>query len=168
MSGDRDDGAPGEKVIRLFPGREGDVRDGLEHRPAFDWQDTAALEREIQGVLGEARPTEASAAETRSGPDARHRNAVRCPQCDRYTWRRTRYCHHCQADLPALAAERRRSWMWSVAIISWGLGLLCLYALQHQALPPKIRTLLMTAVLVIAGMNALGFWVGAGPGKERH
>lgn len=52
--------------------------------------------------------------------------------------------------------------MWSVAIVSWGLGLVCLYLVQHQPLPPKIRTVLMTAVLVIAGVNALGFWVVAG------
>lgn len=158
MSDERGHKDAGEKVVRLFPEQTGEGRAGLERGPAFDWQDAGALEREIRGVLGEARQVDGE-AESRPGPDPAHRNAVRCLQCDRYTWRRTRYCQHCHADLPALVAERRRSWLWSIAIASWGLGLTCLYLVQHQPLPPKVRTLLMTAALVIAGVNAFGFWV---------
>lgn len=165
MSDEQGGRDPGDKVVRLFPEQTGEGTPGLERGPVLDWQDAGALEREIRGVLGEARPA-GGEAETRAGPDPEHRNAVRCPQCDRYTWRRTRYCHHCHADLPALSAERRRSWLWCAAIMSWGLGLACLYFVQHQPLPPKLRTLLMTAVLVIAGVNALGFWVVAG--NEKH
>src|SRR5581483_2705656 len=167
MSDEQRSGDPDEKVIQLFPEQKGEGRGGLEREPAFDWQDAGALEREIRGVLSDARPAEAGGVETPPGPDPTHPNAVRCPQCDGYTWRRTRYCEHCHADLPALAAERRRSWLWSIAIASWGFGLVCLYLVQHQPLPPKVRTVLMTAVLVIAGVNAFGFWIFSQPEGHR-
>ncbi|WP_029921963.1 hypothetical protein [Nevskia soli] len=158
MSDEQGDRDPGEKVVRLFPQQTGRGRDGLERGPALDWQDADALEREIQGVLGEARPA-VGEAEARPGPDPAHRNAVRCPQCDRYTWRRTRYCQQCNADLPALAAERRRSWLWSIAIVSWGLGLGCIYLVQNYFLPAKARAALLAVVLIIAGFNVFGFWL---------
>jgi len=150
----------GPKVVRLFPARSGEQA-GLERRPAFDWQDVDAVEREIRGVLSEAAESRPPEPEALLGPDPSHRNAVRCSQCDGYTWRRTRYCHHCNADLVALAAERRQGVLWAAAIASWGIGLGCFYLVQHYALPAKIRAVLMAAVLVIAGVNVFGFWIAA-------
>ena len=166
MSGEQGDNDTGEKVVRLFPGRKEDVGDGLEHRPEFDWQDAGALEREIQGVLSEARPADTVEGEARLGPDSAHRNAIRCPQCDRYTWRRTRYCQHCHADLAGLAAERRQAILWGAAIVSWGVAAGCVYVEQHYALPPRMHILLNLVGFAIVGVNAFGFWIAAHGERE--
>jgi hypothetical protein len=154
------------KVVRLFPRRNSEPDGGLERKPALDWQDVDAVEREIRGVLHEAAVDRPPDPELPSGPDPSHRNAVRCSQCDGYTWRRTRYCRHCNADLVALAAERRQGVLWAAAIASWGLGLGCFYLVQHYVLPAKIRAVLMTAVLVIAGVNVFGFWLASLPERR--
>lgn len=154
------------KVVRLFPRRNSEPDGGLERKPALDWQDVDAVAREIRGVLRGAEEDRSSDPQAPSGPDPSHPNAVRCSQCDGYTWRRTRYCQHCNADLTALAAERWQGMLWAAAIASWGLGLGCFYLVQHYVLPANIRAVLMTAVLVIAGVNVFGFWI-ASQGKER-
>ena len=158
-----DDTDPNGKVIHLFPGQQRDDRMGPVREPGFDWQDANALEREIRGVLGDARRDET--AEGSSAPDPSHRNAVRCPQCDRFTWKRTPLCRHCGADLAAYSAERRHALLWCVAIASWGLALGCFYLTRQYVLPPRIHAVLKAGGLAIAGANAFGFWI-ASQGKS--
>ena len=154
------------KVVRLFPGREREESGGLERGPAFDWEDVDAVEREIHGVLRAARKNAAVDAELLSVPDPSHRNAVRCPQCDGLTWRRTPVCRHCGADLAVLAAERRQALLWCGAIASWGVALGCFYLNQHYVLPPKLHTVLNIVALSIAAGNAFAFWI-ASLGEKR-
>lgn len=160
MDEDEGDSQPGPKVVRLFPGRSVESPSGLE-RPAFDWQDVDAVERELRGVIREAVESKPPDAEIPSGPDPSHRNAVRCSQCDGYTWRRTRYCQHCNADLVALAAERRQGLLWAAAIASWGLGLGCFYLVQHYTLGPRIHAVLNMVGFGIVAANVFGFWIAS-------
>lgn len=161
-----DDEDLGQKVVQLFPDYTGDVARGLERRPGLDWDDVDAVEREIQGVLRQARPAESAEEKDERGPAPSHRNAIRCPQCDRFTWRRTQVCMHCGADLAAYAAERRQAVFWCAAIASWVIALGCFYVMQHYALTPRMHTLLNLVGLGIVGVNVFGFWL-ASQGEKR-
>jgi uncharacterized protein (DUF983 family) len=154
-SNDGNDG----KVVTLFPDRVGAAPREEERGPALDLEDVEAVKREIQGVLNEATRVEPAATEVPNAPDPSHRNAVRCPQCDGYTWRRTPFCRHCGADLSAYAAERRQALLWCAAIASWGVALGCFYLNQHYALPSKLHTVLNVTALSIAAANAFAFWL---------
>lgn len=148
----------GEKVVRLFPEQSGESRGGLERGSPFDWQDASVLEREIRGVLEEARPEAAGEVVTRPGPDPSHRNAVQCPQCDAFTWRRTQFCKHCGADLAVYAAERRQAILWCAAVASWGVACGCIYVQRHYALPHTLQLVLRFVSLGIIGINLIVFW----------
>lgn len=90
--------------------------------PAQHEQDTPtnSVREEIQWLLGEATPIpEAESITERErpgaslpamlpdpGPPPRHRHAIVCPQCDRWTWCATQHCHLCRFDLFSYYAEQ--------------------------------------------------------------
>jgi len=147
------------KIVPLFPGHGTDAPDEQARTPALDLEDVEAVKRAIQGVMDEARRVEPATADVPNSPDPSHRNAIRCPQCDGYTWRHTQFCRNCGADLSAYAAERRQALLWCAAIVSWGVALGCFYLNQHYALPPKLHTVLNIMALSIAAANAFAFWL---------
>jgi hypothetical protein len=156
-----DGGIQDVKVVPLFPQQGQQTLAGLERGPTFDWQDPNALEREIQEVLRGAQPERATEAQSSHEPDPSHRNAVRCPQCDCFTWRRTRVCRNCGADLAAFASERRSAVLWCAAIASWGIALSCFYLIQHYALGPRIHGVLNMVGFGIVATNVFGFWIAS-------
>jgi hypothetical protein len=156
------------KVIPLFPGK-GSGADRTEspaaaESPSSDAQERDDLRKEIEALLGEAEPLPPAPPEPQ-GPEPGHRNAVRCPQCDQYTWRLMQHCVHCDADLVGLAAERadrrRRRWhtlAWSVLGASWFVAAGCVYAYLHYygSLPPNVRG---TLFLVGGGIIAVNLFL---------
>jgi hypothetical protein len=142
------------KVVPLFPGQGGGAANAespvdTESQRA-ESQDRDDLRREIETLLGEVEPLPPAPHEPQ-GPEPGHRNAVRCPQCDQYTWRLMQHCIHCDADLVAIAAERadrrRRRWhtlVWCALGASWFVAAGCVYAYSqyYGSLPPKVRGIL--------------------------
>lgn len=149
------------KVVPLFPGQVADAPDEQAQTPALDLEDIEAVKRAIQGVMDEGRRVEPATADVPNSPDPSHRNAIRCPQCDGYTWRRTQFCRYCGADLSAYAAERRHALLWCAAIASWGVALGCFYVMRHYALPSRLYAVLNVVGLAIVGANAFGFWIAS-------
>lgn len=162
---------PGDKeskVIPLFPGQEGGAPKAESSEaaelPKSESQDRDDLRREIETLLGEAEPLPTAPHEPQ-GPEPGHRNAVRCPQCDQYTWRLMQHCIHCDADLVAIAAERadrrRRRWhtvAWCSLVASWFVGAGCVYAYieYYGSLPANVRGILF---LVGGGIIAVNLFL---------
>lgn len=154
-----------QKVVRLRPAGlalAGPQREAPE--PSVEEQ-IAAVERELKDVMGYARTEAIRADKGPRVPKATHRNAVRCPECDELTWRRTQHCIHCRADLAELAAERderrREAWrgaFWLIAIASWALAPMCLYMAQHYALPPPLHRAFNWTGGAIIAINAAVLW----------
>ncbi len=108
---------PDSKVTRLpvAPTLLSSAR--LEHDATPD-----SVREEIEWLFGEATPipdvelvveraNPVAPLTTESvdpGPPPQHRNAIECPQCDRWTWRATQHCHRCGFDLFAYYEEQDR------------------------------------------------------------
>ncbi|MBL6748939.1 MAG: hypothetical protein ISP90_00370 [Nevskia sp.] len=175
----KDSDAP--KVVRLFPARPHAAdAEPAERETGAELPNLADLGTEVNRYMAHARvaPAEQPAApaepeikvvvQRRQAPPRGHRNAVRCSQCDQYTWRDTEECIHCGVNRAAHAAQveaaRHTEWqaiLWSGAILSWGVLGLCLYALQTYAMPARLAQILWYAVYAIGGANAIGFWIRA-------
>jgi len=165
-----DDDSKGSKIVPLFPAR---AREAVDERPQASSSPTppdelAAVVNQVEELLTHAEPALRQPSMAQAGPDPGHRNAMRCPQCDQYTWRQTAHCMHCGTDLVAHAAqleavrlERRQGVWWSCAIASWAIAMGCIYVTQHYALPPRIQLGLRYAVFGIFGVNLLGFWIAS-------
>ena len=89
-----------------------------------------------------------------------------CPQCDRITWRHTRHCLHCGADLVVygrLQAQQRRARLeaifWSCVVVSWVVALTCFEYAARDNLRPRVRTALYLVGGAIVAVNLFGFWI---------
>lgn len=161
-------GADESKVVPLFPGQEGSAAkaqsSAAAESPNSDSKERDDLRKEIETLLGEAEPLPSTPHEPK-GPEPGHRNAVRCPQCDQYTWRLMRHCIHCDADLVGLAVERRRRrWhtvAWSGLGASWFVAAGCVHAYiqYYGSLSPKVRGILFLVGGGIIAVNLFLFWI---------
>lgn len=159
------------KVVRLFTHTPGHANSGSPCDNDAELPDLAELGAEVRRYMADARPAPADAGTVRrdpAGPPPGHRNAMRCPQCDQYTWQETAQCIHCGKNLVArveqLKVAHRADWLavlWSSAFLSWAIAMLCIYALQHYTMPAWTAHALRYVVYAIAGANALGFWIAS-------
>ncbi len=144
----------------------------LEHEPVTD------LRREVEKLLAEAepeptpeprpapRPPEPAppvvvlVPEVPKGPPPHHRNGRDCPQCDRWTWKATRACVHCDYDLFAheqrQAQERHRQWhahrqqqllRWAVGLFAGGFAVIYFAPSFPKAIQPGMVALGVFAVI---------------------
>jgi hypothetical protein len=168
------------KVIPLFPGKESGGQQESQRSAAPDPQpkpeDPDTLRQAIQGLLGEAEPIPPSAPDKPQAPEPGHRNAMRCPQCDQYTWRLTQHCIHCGADLFADAEERaylrrrrRHIIVWCGVVTSWVVAAGCIYAYNeyYRSLPPKVRGILVLVGGGIIAVNLFLFWITSSDDERR-
>jgi hypothetical protein len=166
------------KVIRLFPAKGDRAPDNLADGDAGQptAADPKAIEVKIAGLLGEAEPLPPPPPPGPKAPPPGHRNAVMCSQCDQYTWRETRRCIHCGADLLAHAQARayRRRRRWAIAgrciiVGSWFVAAGCIYAMNHyyRVLPPKVRGAMFITVLCIVGVNLFLLWMNSEDNRRR-
>ncbi len=167
------------KVIPLFPGRDRGAKPGPvppAGKAPKRAPDEPEVLQEIKGILGEIEPLPPPPAEGPKAPEPGHRNAVRCPQCEQYTWRLTQHCIHCGADLVAYAEERiyrrRRRWAITARCIlvgSWFVAAGCIYGYNHyyRVLPPKVRGVMMLTALGIVGVNLLLGWITSQDDRRR-
>lgn len=94
-------------------------------------------------------------------PDASHRNALACPQCDGPTWRWNPLCSHCGFDLAGHAwhqaqekrlaesrARERRRTRWTIGTAIAALIVLGLSALLPIAFGLPIATLALATIVM--------------------
>jgi len=167
-----DEGPSDSKIIPLFPAKSGSGSRKTRPPEQREGKNPGALHLmrgEIDGIidLAEDVPPKPAPATT-NVPDPAHRNAMRCPQCDQYTWRESPYCLHCGKDLVAHAErladgrrERLQGIFWACAIGSWAIAPSCFYVTQHYALPPRVRTALNYIGTAIIAVNLFGFWIAS-------
>lgn len=159
-----DEGADDSKVVPLFPVQAQGPGSPSAREADAELPDLAAMGAQVREYMADAEPAPPAGV----GPVPGHRNAMRCPQCDQYTWRETERCIHCGKNLVAHAAQaataqrtQRQGLIWSCAILSWAVALACIYLSQHYALPSGVHLVLRYAVFGIVGVNLVGFWIAS-------
>lgn len=103
----------------------------------------------------------------RRGPPANHRNAIICPQCDKWTWMASELCWNCdldvramldeleaeeqarlQAQAEAVMCQEQREWDQFAAVIAL-VGIACLFG------APLVSSGPLSGALFISGGTAL-------------
>ncbi len=158
------------KVVQLFAPGSTDARgeSGQQSEPQRPKAASGrgSIRQEVTKLMGALEPLDPPNGDSLAPPDGAHRNAMPCPQCDRITWRHTRHCLHCGADLVVyvrLQAQQRRARLeaifWSCAAVSWVIAVTCFELATRGNLRPKLRTALYFVGGAIVAVNLFGFWI---------
>lgn len=125
--------------------------------------------RAQEWIPAEPKPTEPPILP--DAPSPYHRNAIECPQCDRWTWRGTDHCRWCGFSLSdyyalleqeKLARREERMREYAIALrrrmLFWAFGLLVLgvtIASNSQVFPEPMRRYVVYVGFVVMVVGAL-------------
>lgn len=157
------------KVVNLFPlikrSREADCPE----TSAGNSDELEDLTRAVRNLLEDAQPLEeheAASYRLSGAPAFADATSSRSPHA---TLSSIQQCKAERGDGSAQAFDsagsmrgvHRFDWLWSCAILSWGLALGCLYALQHWPMSHNLSSAMHWTLLLVLLTNAIGFAVAS-------